>query len=615
MMNLNTRERIKDRILKRAAKIWGYPEAEAETSFDPLVGLLLNSCAAELESIYGEIKASNARLLDRLLEVMTIENSGSVLPARTVMHAMPVESNFTLQLTNQFYINHQIPNKYEPENPINKRIFFGPTGNFNLVNASVKYTALDNKLYEVVNFQNKTVLTHARPNKSLKPSNLWIGILVDKKVKRLENPMFYFHVRNEDHKKIFYHYLKQLYVSVNNNPIKLHQGYNTIENKKFDINSIINDNHEAMSKIYAQVNAFFNHKFITLDEKIDLNKYHQEKKNSFPLEFEGIFEGKALENLEDEIVWFKFQFPPTLVDEVTEDVQIALNCFPAINKQLESVNQKVSRFLNIIPLASDNSFLDVKDIYDTEGTRYNQKSFNGTEEPNENIAIIRKDSVGRFDSRSASELVQHLLETLKDESASYSAMGGDLLTSEVRKLNQLIANLEQMVDKSQLEKNGIPYIMLNLSQREQNPTKSIFAEYWTTNGVFANNIKAGINFKPDTGVELQEKTILNMLTTLGGRENPNVEERIYAHRETILSRNRVVTIQDIKALCYKHFGKALEKVEVKRGIMATPFSSTGFTKTIDILLYAPSKENGTVSREEWQFLCEDLKIQLKERAS
>lgn len=36
-------DRIKDRILRRASRLWGYNELESENSFDPIVGLLLSA--------------------------------------------------------------------------------------------------------------------------------------------------------------------------------------------------------------------------------------------------------------------------------------------------------------------------------------------------------------------------------------------------------------------------------------------------------------------------------------------------------------------------------------------------------------------------------------------
>ena len=41
-----TKERIKSRILKKAADLWGYQEAEID-AFDPLVNLLVEATSVE----------------------------------------------------------------------------------------------------------------------------------------------------------------------------------------------------------------------------------------------------------------------------------------------------------------------------------------------------------------------------------------------------------------------------------------------------------------------------------------------------------------------------------------------------------------------------------------
>ena len=53
------KERIKDRMLKTAARLWGYPDVEVETSFDPIVQLMLEACASELEKISSEVDVSH----------------------------------------------------------------------------------------------------------------------------------------------------------------------------------------------------------------------------------------------------------------------------------------------------------------------------------------------------------------------------------------------------------------------------------------------------------------------------------------------------------------------------------------------------------------------------
>ena len=91
-------DRIKDRILRRAARMWGYSELEAETSFDPIVSLLLSASAAELEKLGFELESSRSRIIERVLEVMFPEEVSGVIPARTLLQVSPLENNAEVSL-------------------------------------------------------------------------------------------------------------------------------------------------------------------------------------------------------------------------------------------------------------------------------------------------------------------------------------------------------------------------------------------------------------------------------------------------------------------------------------------------------------------------------------
>ena len=56
---METKEKIKNRILKNISKIWGFSDTELETSFDPLVGLIIGAISTELEKISDEINSSH----------------------------------------------------------------------------------------------------------------------------------------------------------------------------------------------------------------------------------------------------------------------------------------------------------------------------------------------------------------------------------------------------------------------------------------------------------------------------------------------------------------------------------------------------------------------------
>ena len=89
--------------MKTAARLWGYPEDETESSFDPLVNVLFSACALELEKISNEIHASRARLLERMVQLLSPEVLCSPLPSHAVMHAKSIDRTAWLEESDQFY--------------------------------------------------------------------------------------------------------------------------------------------------------------------------------------------------------------------------------------------------------------------------------------------------------------------------------------------------------------------------------------------------------------------------------------------------------------------------------------------------------------------------------
>src|SRR5215211_6924150 len=98
-----TKEHIKSRMLKNAARLWGYKETETESSFDPVVSLLLTAFASELEKVSGDIQASGARVLERLVQLLSPDTLTGALPAHGIATALPVEDATELFEDTRFY--------------------------------------------------------------------------------------------------------------------------------------------------------------------------------------------------------------------------------------------------------------------------------------------------------------------------------------------------------------------------------------------------------------------------------------------------------------------------------------------------------------------------------
>src|SRR4051812_32772414 len=107
-------EQIRSRMLKNAARSWGYDAAASETSFDPLVAMLLGTCASEFEKLSSDIHDSRSRVLEKMVDILSPESITGAMPAHAVVSCLPVEEKAMIKEDDQFYYN--LPPAFAKEN-------------------------------------------------------------------------------------------------------------------------------------------------------------------------------------------------------------------------------------------------------------------------------------------------------------------------------------------------------------------------------------------------------------------------------------------------------------------------------------------------------------------
>ena len=100
-----SKDKIKSRMIRNAARIWGFQEPQAESSFDPIVSLLLGACAFELEKISREINNTESRIIERLVNILTPQPITSPHPAYAIAFAKPTIKGAKILPEYQFYKN------------------------------------------------------------------------------------------------------------------------------------------------------------------------------------------------------------------------------------------------------------------------------------------------------------------------------------------------------------------------------------------------------------------------------------------------------------------------------------------------------------------------------
>lgn len=601
-----SKDQIKDRLLKRAAKQWGYSDVELENVFDPIVNLLFDVCAKELEKISNEIFSSRRRITERLVDILTPTASAKATPARAIMRAYPVENEVTLNDYHQFYFQRKEVNPYNPTENVIKNYFFGPTKPVKLNRNKLNYVILPNGVQEIVKEQFRETISSANYTKPAPHGTIWLGLKHqgDGIIKDL---MFYFYLKNIHNRNTFFHFLPRAKWFLNGHQLTTAQGYNNDDRHSNEYGELIQEDFYHIERTQEHTNDFYKQNFITVKDVIDISGSN----NSLPPELSTFLPAEDIKKMaEEKLIWIKIEFPNVIGKDILSEIFCANNCFPVINKKLNEVQGNIKNLLNIYPLSlNEEFFLELFSVVDDKNKEFDVIK-NDDEKGDNDYAYLRFGGVARFDERNATEEINYLIDLIRDEAAAFSRLGHDFTDNNLKEINQIISRFRNKMSQVGMQNINNPYLILNTTSNTNKGT--LFAKYWTTNGEAANKINTFSRLVSHKGSDFEKDNIMLLSTTQGGKDELSNSEKIYAYRENLVSNQRVVTRQDIIILCKNHFGDAITKVEVKNGIQTSLDSNVGYTPTIDIYLHRKDKD--FYNEEEWYFLSEDLKLMIENRA-
>ena len=594
-------EQIKNRMIKRASRMWGYSELESESSFDPVLELLLSACASELEKLRFEQENSRARITDRILEIIFPNQIVGVVPSQTLLQLTPVENNVQLSRYNHFKAIKKTQNIYDPTQVDTKDIYFSPTLEMKLTTAQVKYLLYGNKVLQQESFFYQEEI--ARSERNIPSGEFWIGIHAPE-VEKLEDLCFYIDVNNKEQKEFFTYYLQQVKVFSEGKEYELVEGYNVPTNS-IEYENIISKNYTGIDAIYNEVNQFYQANFFTLKGTI-YPKTEEEKSVATTLLENYFLDHKFI--TEKDIIWLQFKFYEVITPKVLENVRIALNCVPAINIRNTEDYKRIKGQLTIYPITGEDSFLVIDYISDNYKKRYDVKNYLS----DDNISIVlRRGGVARFDERNALEHLQHLLGLIREETASFSAIGNDFaIEEELKQIGQNLASIYQNIKEKNLSLNPNPYLIFSSNNKEMDMNFTI--SYWHTAAEEGNDIKTGISLVCDSENKTAISKAIVVKPSFGGRRGLTTSDKILEYRNALLSRGRIVTIADVKTFAKSHFKHTIKGLEVQKGTKKEVSLKGGFKRTIDI--YLNKNKEVEVSETEWEYLKDSFLIKL-EKAS
>lgn len=577
-MEALSKDQIRDKLVRLAAARWKIEENEIEANFDPLVILLFDAVAGEIENLGYRIKDIHNDLLHELSTVMLPQSLLRARPASCILRASPIDDFCIISDDFNFITSTKI---ITDDNHTSKdiQLNFTPIGENRLVNVKLNYVRAGDKIFKYSPEGKKIVINDAQSSKII--SRIDFSFQSEKEIKSLEGLQFFFDLKSHSDAKAFYFCLQNATLIINDASVEVQNGYYNNQQYETTLKDAFANNSDYTRKIQREIANIYEKQFLTITNSSGIQKQPNNPAILENLPEKISAEIKATSKIYGSLI-LKYPFKQETLDRL----QIAVNTFPAINRNLESSFYKTEKWLNIIPLQIQGSYLDIKNIEGVDGTKYKLSASENDDNLEEGEAIIRASRVSKNSSNDIRNALKSLLEAVRDESAYFSKTSNNTISGRLQEISKILTRLEDQVNMSKDKKPTFRYALL----KSKNPGENIQVQYWTTSPTEAAFVKSFAVFSPVRNNLLQWDTCFAVTPALGGTEllNNYAQKQLLVRQLT--SKGKIVSVEDVKLLCYELFGQKLKRVSVNKKMKILPEPAGGIARCILIQLYF-SKDN------------------------
>ncbi len=573
-------EKIKERMKMRSMELWGIDKNQV---LDPLIEMFLDVFSFELSKVYQDVKISDAKLLERISKILVNENWSLPIPAHALVSIQPSEEVGEISKKTQLYIQKITKGDFID-------IFFTPLDTQKLVKAEVYCTALERQL--IFNNKKATQLSIASYKEaSVSEYTIWVGIDIDKALLQQLN-------------KISISLL--LKDSNLNSYLKMARIYD-FDGNELEIFQKEEDQSIKKEHYYDSIHRYYKDYLYTLDISSSARK-----RQTLVERCKGVFNSEDIEEYDKKLFWIKIVFPVAFVKEELEKISVSLNTFPIVNRKFSYRQHNLKRNGKIISLSSleQEYFLNTESLIDDNGIVYKSALKNDINNLAGSFSLYFGD-IEQFDERNAKFILNQVIQTVREEGSSFSAIGYDLLNAYLEDLNGKLDALEKKVDYKykNVSDNNEKVYLLTIPFSTSN---SYECAYWTTNANLANGIKRGSLLSQYQSIGLESDSLILQTDTVGGIVKNGTKEKISSFRYGLLSKDRIVSNEDIKEFISMTVGKIIKSVGVKSGVGISPHKKQGLVRTINVDVGLHKSEH--LNNENKKRLSHFLQLELQNKS-
>ena len=277
------------------------------------------------------------------------------------------------------------------------------------------------------------------------------------------------------------------------------------------------------------------------------------KQRAYPKIFEKWVEEDGLNSFDESTIWLKLEFQNDYV--IPENTSITINVLPVTNIDINNIT-----LTQITPIAKlqkqDNSFF--LQIIETSNSA-NKQGFNMS---NDDI-IVRDFDASCYHEGNLYRDIRTIYNHFIDDYYAFIEYNGIKDGETITQLRDLINIIGKSVGthNSKYSFDSGTYVMKNMDQYPQ--SSLIKVSYTTTLGKLGNTPKLGETME-NKKLPSIEKELPIIVSSMGGADKANVDERYENLRYYTLTNDRLYTKKDIEAFLRKEIITEFGKEEFKR---------------------------------------------------
>lgn len=536
---------IKNRIQKKCLEIWGIEDINMA---DPLVMMLLDVFVHELYYLYQEGVESDNKIIERIAQEIVPSQWNLPMPAHTLASTIATKGIVMLNNDTEFVVKSGMVTNVDYD------IYFTPFTNENIVEGEISFQMYDSFLID----SSKTV-NHLSAQHKVQDHRIWVGLDVSKENLEKLNALKFTFITENSSLDSFLQFIKVKDSS--GNEIE-------IENETFDE---VQDN-----KHYAEnIKSFYKNSIYKVKLNVE-NLVYESILDRFKIDKEELKSSKK----DTGLIWLEFVFPEIFTKTEFDKIQIKINTFPIVNRKLNNRVHNAQVEGRLFPMKAERNayFLDVMRIFNEKNIEFT----NGIKQANSltsNTFTVFYGGLENYDSRNAKFFLKKLARALREDIGSFSNINADYIDATMTRINEELNSIESKINSSYSQVNEEEvYALIHETEK----SKILYYSYWTSNGQVANNLKKGTVLKQTSISELAQDSTIFETSSIGGIYRNSKVEKLINLRYGFLSKERLVTKQDIKSAVHYHLRNITKDVLITDGVGISSNRKQGVYRTIDV---------------------------------